>query len=77
VQAIFAIQPPRGVKQLRHFLGKLGMVKYYHNLWERWSNMLVPLTSLVGECGETKVTKAKGTKKLLWWLSSIKELLII
>ena len=26
--------------------------------------MLVPLTDLVGECGQTKVTKAKGTKKL-------------
>jgi hypothetical protein len=25
-----------------------------------------PLTSLVGECGQTKVTKAKGTKKLPW-----------
>jgi hypothetical protein len=28
--------------------------------------MLAPLTSLVGECGQTKVTKAKGTKKLPW-----------
>jgi hypothetical protein len=25
--------------------------------------MLAPLTSLVGECGQTKVTSAKGTKK--------------
>ncbi len=28
--------------------------------------MLTPLTSLVGECGQTKSTKAKGTKKVLW-----------
>jgi hypothetical protein len=28
--------------------------------------MLAPLTSLVGECGQTKVTKAKGTKKVPW-----------
>jgi hypothetical protein len=28
--------------------------------------MLAPLTSLVGECGQTKVTRAKGTKKALW-----------
>ena len=28
--------------------------------------MLVPLTSLVGECGHTKVTKAKKTKKRAW-----------
>ncbi len=28
--------------------------------------MLAPLTNLVGECGHTKVTKAKKTKKVPW-----------
>jgi hypothetical protein len=42
------------------------MVQYYHDLWARQSNMLAPLTSLVEECGETKTTKAKGTKKVPW-----------
>jgi hypothetical protein len=28
--------------------------------------MLAPLTSLVGECVQTKSTKAKGTKKVPW-----------
>jgi hypothetical protein len=28
--------------------------------------MLAPLTSLVGECGQTKTTKAKGTNKVPW-----------
>jgi hypothetical protein len=28
--------------------------------------MLAPLTSLVGECGQTKSTKAEGTKKVPW-----------
>ncbi len=28
--------------------------------------MLAPLTSLVGECGHTKVTRAKKTKKWAW-----------
>ncbi len=28
--------------------------------------MLAPLTSLVGECGQTKVTRAKATKKVPW-----------
>ncbi len=42
------------------------MVQYYRDLWARRSNMLAPLTSLVGECGQTKVTKAKGTKKVPW-----------
>jgi hypothetical protein len=63
VQAILAVKPPIGVKQLRHFLG---IVQYYCDLWARWSDMLAPLTSLVGECGQTKTTKAKGTKKVPW-----------
>jgi hypothetical protein len=63
VQATLTIQPPKGVKQLRHFLG---MVQYYRDLWARRSDMLIPLTALVGECGQTKVTKANGTKKVPW-----------
>jgi hypothetical protein len=63
VQAILVIKPPTGVRQLRHFLC---MVQYYHNLWARWSKTLAPLTSVVGDCGQTKTTKAKGTKKVPW-----------
>ncbi len=63
MQAILAIKPPTGVKQLRHFLG---MVQCYRDLWARWSDMLALLTSLVGECGQTKTTKVKGTKKVPW-----------
>jgi hypothetical protein len=42
------------------------MVQYYHDLWARWSNMLAPLTLLVGECSQTKPTIAEGTKKVPW-----------
>jgi hypothetical protein len=63
VQAILAIKPPTGVRELRHFLG---IVQYYRDLWARRSNMPAPLTSLVGECGQTNTTKAKGTKKVPW-----------
>jgi hypothetical protein len=42
------------------------MVQYYRDLWARQSKMLAPLTSLVGECSQTKTTKAKGTKKVPW-----------
>ncbi len=58
-KAILAIQLPTNVKQLRHFLG---MVQYCCDLWARQSKILAPLTSLVGECGQTKVIRAKGTK---------------
>jgi hypothetical protein len=65
VQAILAIKPPTGVRQLRHFLG---MVQYYSDLWAKWSDMLASLTSLVGECGQTKSPRDKGTKKVpLYW----------
>jgi hypothetical protein len=63
VQAILVIQPHTNVKQCRHFLG---MVQYYCDLWARRSETLAPLTSLVGECGQTKVTRANGTKKVRW-----------
>ena len=63
IEAILAIQPPTNVKKLRTFLG---MVQYYRDMWMRRSEMLAPLTDLVGECGQTKTTKAKGTKKASW-----------
>ncbi len=63
VQAILVIKLPTGVRLLRHFLG---MVQYCRDLWARRSDMLTPLTSLVGECGQTKFTRAKGTKKVPW-----------
>jgi hypothetical protein len=39
------------------------MVQYYRDMWQKCSEMLAPLTDLVGECGETKTTK----KKPWWW----------
>ncbi len=33
--------------------------------------MLAPLTSLVGEYGQTKVSKAKGVKKVPWHLDEV------
>jgi hypothetical protein len=61
VQAILAIKPPTGVRQLRHFVG---MVQYYRDLWARRSEMLAPLTSLVGECAvRPKPLKLKGPRR--------------
>jgi hypothetical protein len=63
VKAILAISPPKQVKDLCKFLG---MVQYNRYLWAGCSKMLAPLTSLVGDCGHTKVTKGKETKRCLW-----------
>ncbi len=63
VQAILALNLPNNVKELRHFLG---MVQYYWDMWVRHSEMLAPLTDLVGECGITKTTKLNKTKKKPW-----------
>ncbi len=42
------------------------MVQYYRDMWARHSEMLAPLTDLVGECGETKTTRINKTKKRPW-----------
>ncbi len=63
VQAILALNPPNNVKELRQFLG---MVQYYRGMWQEHSEMLAPLTDLVGECGETKTIKKNKTKKKPW-----------
>ena len=64
VAAILALAPPKSVKALRHFLG---IVQYYRDLWEKRSDMLAPLTDLVGECGVTKTSKEKGNRKARPW----------
>jgi hypothetical protein len=64
VQVIHALNPPNNVKELRHFLG---MVQYYRDMWARHSEMLAPLTDLVGECREMKTTRMNKTKKKPWW----------
>ena len=62
VQAILALNPPKSINKLRHFLG---MVQYYRDMWARRSEMLAPLTDLVGEWGETKTTRMNKIKKNL------------
>ncbi len=62
VQAILFLNLPNNVKELRHFLA---MVQYCRDMWARRSEMLAPLTDLVGECRETKTTKKNKTKKKL------------
>ncbi len=63
VQAILVLNPPSNIKELRNLLG---MVQYYRDMWARSSELLAPLTDLVGECGETKTTRMNKTKKKPW-----------
>ncbi len=59
VQAIVALNPPNNVKDLRQFLG---MVQYYCDMWAKHSEMLAPLSDLVGECRKTKITRKTKLK---------------
>ena len=63
IKAILSLQAPTNVKSLRTFLG---MVKYYRDAWLKRSEMLTPLTDLVGKYGQTKTTKKNNTKKKPW-----------
>ena len=40
-------------------------------MWAKHSEMLAPLSNLVGECGETKATQQSKTKKKPWWWDPI------
>ena len=68
--AILALKRPENVKSLRKFLG---MVQYYRDLWEKRSHLIAPLTDLIGECGETKATRKKKTKKKKFYWSDVHE----
>jgi len=56
VQAILALIPPHNVKELQHF---------------QRSEMLAPLSDLVGECGATKNTRKNKVKKTPWHWDSL------
>jgi hypothetical protein len=47
------------------------MVQYYRDMGQKHSEILAPLTNLVGERGETKTTKKNTTKKQPWQWESI------
>ncbi len=68
VQSILVLNLPNNIKELWQILG---MVQYYRDMWQKHSEMLAPLTDLVGECGETKTTKKNKTKKKPWRWESI------
>ena len=59
VSAILAIQPPTNVKGLRKFLG---MVQYYRDFWEKWSDMLAPLTDFLESAVTPKQPNRKGQR---------------
>jgi hypothetical protein len=71
VEVILALNPPHNVKELWHFLF---MVQYYHDMWAKRSEMLAPLSDLVGECRETKTTRQNKVKKKPWHWDSIHQI---
>jgi hypothetical protein len=65
------LNPLNIVKELRHFLG---MVKYYRDMWAKCSEMLAPLSDLVGKCGEMKTTHKNKIIKKPWHWDSIHQI---
>jgi len=65
------LNPLNNVKELKHFLG---MVQYYRDMWAKCSEMLAPLSDLVGECGETKTARKNKAKKQPWHWNSIHQI---
>ena len=71
ISDMLANEAPKNVKELRQFIG---IVQYHQDIWEKRSHVLVPLTDLVGECGHTKTSKQKYTKKKpCYWDNSHQE----
>ena len=67
IEAIRAIQPPKTVKELRHFIG---MVNYYRDMWPRRSEILAPLSKLCSstakwQWGEEQEQAFNNMKKLI------------
>ncbi len=50
------------------------MVQYYRDMWAKCSEMLAPLSDLVGECGKTKTTLKNKVKKKPWHWDSIHQI---
>ncbi len=50
------------------------MVQCYRDMWAKRSEMLAPLSDLVGECGETKTTRKNKVKKTPWHCDSIHQI---
>ena len=61
---VLALKPPQSINELCTFLG---LVQYHWDLWEKRSHLLVQLTDIVSECGQTKATCKNQTKKRPWY----------
>ena len=59
--AILALDAPKNIRELCAFLG---MVQYYHDMWEKRSHLLAPLSDLVRKWDHTKGTRKSGVKKV-------------
>jgi hypothetical protein len=62
VQAILALNWPNNIKDLQQFLA---MVLYYRDMWQKRSEILAPLTGLVGELERLKPPKRIKPKRNL------------
>ena len=50
------------------------LIVKHRDMWAKRSEMLAPLSDLVGECGETKTTRKNKVKKKPWHWDSIHQI---
>ena len=56
IEAVTNMVPPTSLKQVRQFIG---VIKYYRDMWPRWSHTLAPLTILTYIKGNFKWTQVE------------------
>lgn len=61
VQAILTITTPKQSNDLCRFPG---ILQHYQDHWARHDHVLAPLTTLIGECGCTKITTSQVNKQV-------------
>ena len=57
------LEPPTNKKELWQVLG---IMQFYHDMWEKCSHILAPLTDLLKDSDDINIKSKKKRKKFVW-----------